>query len=333
MFNYTGEKCSVCEEKFTKEDDVVVCPECGAPYHRECYLKQGHCTFEKKHAQGFEFKLTKETGGKNRCANCGTDNAQGNLNCEHCGSPMPSEEEKTAKAQENTQSNAQGTVRVQPNLHTDQSNLNQFSPLGIADPALNQMFTNNIMKRKYDDISADDWTKFIGKSAPLYLFQFYKMDDTKRKTSISWAALFFAPLYFLYRKMWFWAFLSLFGTALSNIPSVISIFQSLGLEIFSNISAQTLMLLSTVCSFLSIGMSIYFGLYAFHLYRQHAAKIIKQLQSREKTVDSYHEKLTKTGAPSVVAVVAVCASLLALTYGFVFYVGPENILALYNMYY
>ena len=50
--DYTGIKCPVCEKTFTKQDDVVVCPECGAPYHRGCYQKEGHCIFEEKHQKG-----------------------------------------------------------------------------------------------------------------------------------------------------------------------------------------------------------------------------------------------------------------------------------------
>ncbi|MBQ3919840.1 MAG: hypothetical protein II695_09210, partial [Oscillospiraceae bacterium] len=32
---YTGHKCMVCGKVFTDDDDVVVCVECGTPYHRE----------------------------------------------------------------------------------------------------------------------------------------------------------------------------------------------------------------------------------------------------------------------------------------------------------
>ena len=35
MIDYTGIPCPVCHKEFTPEDDIVVCPECGAPYHRE----------------------------------------------------------------------------------------------------------------------------------------------------------------------------------------------------------------------------------------------------------------------------------------------------------
>ena len=61
--DYTGIKCPVCEKTFTKQDDVVVCPECGAPYHRECYQKEGHCIFEEKHQKGESWQPPQEKKG------------------------------------------------------------------------------------------------------------------------------------------------------------------------------------------------------------------------------------------------------------------------------
>ena len=43
LFDYTGCECKSCGKKFTSEDDIVVCPECGTPYHRECWKKEGKC--------------------------------------------------------------------------------------------------------------------------------------------------------------------------------------------------------------------------------------------------------------------------------------------------
>ena len=40
---HTGEKCFVCGQVFTDNDDVVVCPDCGTPYHRACWQKNGAC--------------------------------------------------------------------------------------------------------------------------------------------------------------------------------------------------------------------------------------------------------------------------------------------------
>ena len=43
MSLYKGYKCAACGNVFDENDDVVVCPECGAPHHRSCYLEKGQC--------------------------------------------------------------------------------------------------------------------------------------------------------------------------------------------------------------------------------------------------------------------------------------------------
>ena len=35
--------CAFCKAILFDDDDVVYCPECGAPHHRECYNSLGHC--------------------------------------------------------------------------------------------------------------------------------------------------------------------------------------------------------------------------------------------------------------------------------------------------
>lgn len=47
--NYKNYKCPICDNQFTEEDDVVVCPECGTPHHRECYTENGKCANWDKH--------------------------------------------------------------------------------------------------------------------------------------------------------------------------------------------------------------------------------------------------------------------------------------------
>lgn len=47
--NYINYKCPVCNNQFTEDDDIVVCPECGTPHHRECYIQNGICANADKH--------------------------------------------------------------------------------------------------------------------------------------------------------------------------------------------------------------------------------------------------------------------------------------------
>ena len=56
MTRYTGNHCPVCEQAFTDEDDIVVCPDCGTPYHRACWQKVGACMHKSEHAAGFEWQ-------------------------------------------------------------------------------------------------------------------------------------------------------------------------------------------------------------------------------------------------------------------------------------
>ena len=45
---YTGIPCAACNKPFEDGDDIVVCPECGTPYHRACYKELGHCIHEQR---------------------------------------------------------------------------------------------------------------------------------------------------------------------------------------------------------------------------------------------------------------------------------------------
>ena len=54
MPKYYGCPCEGCGKPLTLQDDIVVCPDCGAPYHRDCYEKLGRCIHAPAHAAGYE---------------------------------------------------------------------------------------------------------------------------------------------------------------------------------------------------------------------------------------------------------------------------------------
>ena len=56
MNDYVGCVCSVCNKPFAAGDDIVVCPECGTPYHRACYQAAGGCVHEAQHAEGYAWQ-------------------------------------------------------------------------------------------------------------------------------------------------------------------------------------------------------------------------------------------------------------------------------------
>ena len=52
---FKNEKCAACGMKFFDDEDIVVCPECGAPYHRECWNRVGTCIHSAEHGS-YEWK-------------------------------------------------------------------------------------------------------------------------------------------------------------------------------------------------------------------------------------------------------------------------------------
>lgn len=66
MALYKNTKCPVCNELFNDGDDIVTCPVCGTPHHRECYKSINHCANESLHGEGFSFKKNEENNEMNK---------------------------------------------------------------------------------------------------------------------------------------------------------------------------------------------------------------------------------------------------------------------------
>lgn len=61
---HEGESCARCHAYLFDEDDIVYCPVCGAPHHRECYLIDSHCALEQLH--GTENEYSREMAIENQ---------------------------------------------------------------------------------------------------------------------------------------------------------------------------------------------------------------------------------------------------------------------------
>ncbi|MEG2931052.1 MAG: RING finger protein [Ruthenibacterium sp.] len=326
MMNFKGCSCSVCGQPFQPGDDIVVCPECGAPYHRACYAKEGHCVYEAQHGNGFEYQPPAPVGGSNRCGNCGANNPQGNLFCENCGAALGEHAARSSAQQ------AASPMRTQP-AQSPMGAQSPFRPAGGAENPMQGMFDAAVIGREYDGISSADWGQYIGKSAPYYLYQFSHMDETGRKSSVCWSALFFAPFYFAYRKMWGWLTVSAVGALIVSIPSFLDILQRLGIGIGFTLSGGALGFLTIACAVLNWTMSVFFGIFAFYLFRQHSAKKLHALKQRAADPAEYQTALARRGGPSAVAAALLGVACVLLCYAFVFWVGPDKIIALSNSLY
>lgn len=186
MAKYTGEVCPACNQIFTDDDDVVVCPVCGAPHHRECWFKTGKCTFQDRHS-AFVWKpenaqsSTEDFNPKSTlgeiCPNCGANNPPDTLFCPTCGMPR----------------NVKGTET-------------QFSNPYVK-------FEDPFKDVTVDGVSSKDMAEFIQGSSYEYIRKF----SQKKHNGFNWAAFIFGPLWFLYRKMY------KIGAAILIIIAVLSI--------------------------------------------------------------------------------------------------------------
>lgn len=92
MKKYIGLPCVHCQHNFEEEDDIVVCPECGAPSHRNCYKELGHCALADRHKDGFVWQPPKDPSidpdAQIICGNCGAANHKDQLFCQMCSTKL-----------------------------------------------------------------------------------------------------------------------------------------------------------------------------------------------------------------------------------------------------
>ncbi len=94
--NRPEEKCVVCNAYIFEDDDIVYCPSCGAPHHRECYDSIGHCALEDLHGTDKQYKKPEpkieEPHIENdinlvSCGMCGEKYDKSFNNCPKCNAP------------------------------------------------------------------------------------------------------------------------------------------------------------------------------------------------------------------------------------------------------
>ena len=189
MPKYYGCPCEGCGEPLTLQDDIVVCPDCGAPYHRTCYEKLGQCIHRPAHAAGYEWKFPYEESQLRTCPACGERTLRDAEKCRCCGAVLPPEEQEPSPVSDTTEDSF------------DYSRMyRQFG--GAADPE-KEFFEEAFGKEaRMDGIARQDWLDYIGPAAPAYLAAYSRMQLQKSKISMSFSALLFGPFYFFYRKAW-----------------------------------------------------------------------------------------------------------------------------------
>lgn len=198
--DYSELQCPVCNKQFSNDDDIVVCPECGAPHHRECYEAESHCFYLDKHCEGFDYR--KLTGDKSEsedgklCSFCNYKNPSDSRYCNHCGLAFPDDNStESAKGSYDTDSGRRTYGESDDNQKDayDQ-NLNStfvFDPMGGVSPE----------DEVGDSITAGEAAKFVKSNTPFYSRLFSNIRNYNR-SRFSFAGLLFSCVWLMYRKMY-----------------------------------------------------------------------------------------------------------------------------------
>lgn len=177
-----NKQCQICKGYLFEEDDVVVCPHCGAPHHRDCWNTVGHCGVEDFHGTDKQYDKTNLASDKqsesntddnstHTCPRCRRmSHAKGAEFCPYCGQPYDTD---------NKRGNAVSSVNGIP----------MFDPYG----GLPKDTT-------IDGVTVENIANFVGSNSARYVNKFSNLNKNK-KGSWNWAAFIFPAGWCFARKM------------------------------------------------------------------------------------------------------------------------------------
>lgn len=200
---YEGINCEKCGLEFGPEDDVVVCPICGAPHHRACWMESNVCAHATEHDAGYQWlmpampeeekkpetptptpgEFTLKNGESVvECPRCGSLNCENDVYCMRCGAPL--REDANTQQQNGESFNGDYSARREQ-MYAD------FNRFGGLDP-----------NSELDGIPVAEYSDFVGGKTPgKILRKISAMERFGKSLSWCWPALFIGPVWFFWRKM------------------------------------------------------------------------------------------------------------------------------------
>ena len=194
---YKDEKCPVCERVFQEGDDIVTCPECGTPHHRECYASLGKCVNSDLHSNGFVYKRKEQSSDFSASQEIKKAPSLQNAAPSAFGNLLNNQGSESEGGQEDIEEKAANAI----------SDAHKFKP-GTA-----FIFDKN---EKIDGAPLSDIITAIGANFYKFIGKFRK----NKTVNWNWSAFFFGPYYLLFRKIYG------MGTALLSIRFAVSIIVS-----------------------------------------------------------------------------------------------------------
>ena len=269
--NKTKLTCGVCHAYLFDDDDVVYCPVCGAPHHRDCYKSIGHCAFEEAHGTESEYK--KPDLAETEAA---PEEEDENVVCRICGAPYKSDNPRCPEC-------------GAPNFTSAGGSFAQFDFLGGVPESTDLG----------GGVTAAEARRFVFTNTRRYIPKFASMKSGK-KLSWNWFAFLFPPAWFLSRKMYvsgiitsvlticFYLFLLPFTQALSHYDAASFTSYSQIIETIASdptVIKSSVILLAYAGILLKLVMHVICGIFGDKIYRDYAIETIGHIKSESDDLD------------------------------------------------
>lgn len=265
--------CVVCNAYLFEEDDVVFCPVCGAPHHRECYNKIGKCALEEFHGTENEYKKPEAT------SETSIETESKTVTCGICGEEFSKDEPKCPKC-----------------------SAPQFSKIGsfhVFD------FLGGIPEdfKIEEDVTANDVKKFVMANTHRYVPKFASLNKSN-KASWNWLAFLFPACWLLSRKMYksgiIVGLLTIISTFFSYPLSNALYSMAIPTETYSktvqwlmeNMSQidSSVLIFAAIGSLLLLTIRIVCGVFGDWFYRNHTVKSIREIKANSEDADFDYRK-------------------------------------------
>lgn len=176
MADYYGQTCPGCGNSFHREDDIVVCPVCGTPQHRDCWRQRSACVKENLHAQGYiwtpepSHKEDISPVSKRECPTCHAGLAEDARFCPQCGNALLEGQPADAGRQ-------------------PPFSFSPYQSLPAYDP-----------NEQIDGVRAAEIAEFVQVNPLYYIRKFRTLSQNRNKRSVNWSCFLFSYLWWFSRK-------------------------------------------------------------------------------------------------------------------------------------
>ncbi len=293
MSEKLSSSCPICNGYLFDDDDIVHCPVCGAPHHRDCWEAVGHCGLETAHGTGNQYKKPEEDHNQHssesnskRCRFCGKELEEDSIFCPYCGKNQPSH---------NAADNRNPEVHFR-SFSFGGAPIQQIDPYGGIDK-----------NSEIDGVKVKDIAKFIA-FAPNKLLPKFKQIHNGKKTFWNWMAFICPYTHTLFRKMNFHTIMYVLLELISCVL-ITPLYHSLAYmdlpisstanQIWSQFISNPLKYASIESIILAIsgvllffGYRIFAGLYNDSMYKSHTISTIKKIREASVSDEEYefHKK-------------------------------------------